>query len=88
MTRLARVLSGLGRIYADLFFRPYRLEALRAARAEHERLFLLLGPELIGLPHPLHPFALELLPELIAQYHEWHRRLGHERAPEGGYRCC
>ncbi|MEX0691579.1 MAG: hypothetical protein WD934_05570 [Gemmatimonadales bacterium] len=75
-------------VYRDLFFRPFQLHAARARRAEQERLFLLLGPELLGLPFPLHPLALELLPELLAQYHEWHRRLGHERAPEGGFRCC
>ena len=74
--------------YHDLFFRPYALEAKRAIRSERDRLLLLLGPELLGIPHPLHPLALELLPELLAQYHEWHRRAGYEHAPEGGWRCC
>ena len=33
-------------------------------------------------------YTLELLPYLMEDFHAWHRRAGHERAPEGGWRCC
>lgn len=75
-------------IYRDLFLRPFRLAAARETRDRRDRLLLLVAPELVGLPWPLHPCALELLPEMLAQYHVWHRRQGHDRAPDGGWRCC
>ena len=44
--------------------------------------------DLLGVPNPVSFYTLELYPELIEQFHEWHQRMGMEQAPEGGFRCC
>lgn len=75
-------------IYEGIFIAPYR-SAIHREHLRQRDLFLLLTiPELLGLPNPVHFYTLELYPELIADYHDWHRRIGMERAPEGGFRCC
>ena len=43
---------------------------------------------MLGVPSPVSFYTLELLPDLIEGFHEWHLRLGLEQAPEGGFRCC
>jgi hypothetical protein len=55
---------------------------------EHD-LFLLAGfNDLLGIPNPVVFYTLELYPELIDHFHQWHRRMGMPRAPEDGFRCC
>jgi len=43
---------------------------------------------MLGVPSPVSFYTLELLPDLIDGFHEWHLRLGLEQSPEGGFRCC
>ncbi len=67
---------------------PYR-SAIHREYLEQRDIFLLMGfSDLLGVPNPVQFYTLELLPELIEQFHEWHLRLGMESAPEGGFRCC
>jgi hypothetical protein len=49
---------------------------------------LLAFSDLLGVPNPVAFYTLELYPELIEQFHEWHLRLGMPQAPEGGFKCC
>ncbi len=75
-------------IYEGVYFAPYRSQIRRELLRERD-LFLLLGfSELLGAPNPVAFYTLELYPELIGQFHEWHLRMGMEHAPEGGFRCC
>jgi hypothetical protein len=86
--RLALKLRRARAIYEGVFFAPYRSQ-LRRAAADEEDLFLLLAvSELLGVPNPVGFFTLELYPHLVARFHDWHRRMGMPRAPEGGFRCC
>jgi hypothetical protein len=43
--------------------------------------------EALGIENPAAYHTLELYPELIASYHDWHRRQGLEAAPQPGM-CC
>ncbi len=75
-------------IYEGIFIAPYRSEIHREYLRQRD-LFLLLGfSDLLGAPNPVAFYTLELYPELIEQFHEWHLRMGMEHAPEGGFRCC
>ncbi len=75
-------------IYEGLYVAPYRSQIYRAYLEERD-LFLLAGfSDLLGAPNPVLFYTLELYPELIEQFHEWHVRMGMPRAPEGGFRCC
>jgi hypothetical protein len=86
--RVRRRLRAAWEIYEGLYVAPYRSQIHRAY-LEQRDLFLLLGfSDLLGVPNPVTFYTLELYPELIEQFHQWHRRMGLEHAPEGGFRCC
>jgi hypothetical protein len=81
-------LQGAREIYEGVYMAPYR-SAIHREYLEQRDIFLLMGfSDLLGVPNPVQFYTLELLPELIEQFHEWHLRLGMESAPEGGFRCC
>lgn len=87
-----RVLRGRLRaareIYEGIYFAPYR-SAIQREYLEQRDLFLVLSfSDFLGIPNPVAFYTLELYPELIDQFHQWHVRMGMPRAPEGGFRCC
>ena len=94
-SRFRRVMRGLGKrlraareIYEGIYFAPYRSQIYRSYREERDT-FLLLGfADLLGAPNPVAFYALELYPDLIEEFHQWHVRIGMPRPPEGGFRCC
>jgi hypothetical protein len=85
---LRRRLRALREIYEGLYIAPYR-SAIHKEYLRERDLFLLMGfADLLGVPNPVSFYTLELYPELIDQFHEWHLRMGMPRAPDGGFRCC
>ncbi len=85
---LGRKLRAFREIYEGMFFVPYRSQMYRSFRDERDA-FLLLGfADLLGAPNPVAFYALELYPDLIEEFHQWHMRMGMPQAPEGGFRCC
>jgi hypothetical protein len=86
--RILRRLRAARDIYDGIFLVPYRAEIHREFLRRRD-LFLLLGcSDLLGIPNPVAFYTLELYPELIEEFHEWHLRMGMPHAPEGGFRCC
>lgn len=75
-------------IYEGIYIAPYRATAHREFLRQKDLLFLLGFSDLLGVPSPVHFYTLELLPEVLEGFHEWHLRLGMDEAPEGGFRCC
>lgn len=85
---LRRRLRAAREIYEGMFVAPYRAQIYRKY-LEQRDLFLLAGfSDLLGAPNPVAFYTLELYPELIEQFHQWHLRMGMEHPPEGGFRCC
>ena len=85
---LRRRLRAARDIYEGLYIAPYRSLIHREYLQQHD-LFLLLGySDLLGVPNPVAYYTLELYPELIDQFHDWHLRMGMPQAPEGGFKCC
>jgi len=85
---LRRRLRSAREIYEGMYVAPYRAEIHREYLRQRD-LFLLAGfSDLLGVPNPTQFYLLELYPELIESFHEWHLRMGMETAPEGGFRCC
>ncbi|MGW8282754.1 MAG: cory-CC-star protein, partial [Gemmatimonadota bacterium] len=75
-------------IYEGIYFAPYRSIIHREYLRQRD-LFMLLGiSDMLGVPSPVSFYTLELLPDLIDGFHDWHLRLGLEQPPEGGFRCC
>ncbi len=75
-------------IYEGLYVAPYRSQIYRAYLQERDLFLLSSFSDLLGAPNPVLFYTLELYPELIEQFHEWHVRMGMPQAPEGGFRCC
>jgi len=75
-------------IYEGVYIAPYRSVVHREYLRHRDVLFLLGFSDLLGVPNPVQFYTLELLPEVLESFHEWHLRLGLEQAPEGGFRCC
>jgi hypothetical protein len=85
---LRRRLRTAREIYEGIYVAPYRSAILREYLQQRDMLFVLGCADLLGVPNPVQFYTLELYPELIEQFHSWHTRIGMDRAPEGGFRCC
>lgn len=86
--RLRFRLRAAKEIYEGIYVAPYR-SAIQREYLRQRDLFMLLGvSDMLGVPSPVSFYTLELLPDLIDGFHEWHLRLGMEHPPEGGFRCC
>jgi hypothetical protein len=86
--RAVERLRAARRIYEELYVAPYRSVIHREYLRRHDLFMLAACADLLGVPNPVAFYTLELYPDLIGQFHEWHRRMGMPRAPEGGFRCC
>ena len=75
-------------IYEGIYFVPYRRSIHREYLRHRDLFFVLAFSDLLGVPNPVQFYTLELLPEILGQFHEWHLRMGMDEAPEGGFRCC
>jgi len=75
-------------LYEALYMAPYRSQIHREYVRQHDLFMLLTASDLLGVPNPVEFYTLELLPEVMEEFHAWHKRMGMERAPEGGFRCC
>jgi hypothetical protein len=85
---IRRRLSAAREIYEGMYVAPYRAQILREYARQRDLFFLAGFSDLLGVPNPVAFYTLELYPELIEQFHQWHLRMGMPQAPEGGFRCC
>lgn len=88
LTRIGAALRYARDVYEGVFMAPYRSTIHREYLRERDVFLLLSFSDLLGVPNPVQFYTLELYPELIEQFHEWHLRMGMPHAPEGGFRCC
>nr|WP_051239669.1 cory-CC-star protein [Pontibacillus halophilus] len=66
----------------------HRTEIAREIRNEDDLFMLLLYSEMLGIPNPASFYTLELYPYVIEKFHDWHLRMGMEKSPLDGIRCC
>jgi hypothetical protein len=81
---LARRLSDLHDAY---FMGRWRAGLQREARRQEDLLVTLVFLEALGVENPASYYTLELYPELVVAFHDWHRRAGMPQSPEPGF-CC
>lgn len=86
--RLSRAVKRAAEIYEGIAVAPYRAEIARRYGRQRDAFMLATFSDALGVPNPAEFYSLELLPYLMEDFHEWHRRVGLEEAPEGGWRCC
>lgn len=75
-------------IYEGMYTAPYRSALYGEYLKERDLFMLLVFSDMAGVPNPVSFYTLELYPELLDQFHEWHLRLGMPQPPDGGFRCC
>lgn len=75
-------------IYEGVALAPYRSAIQRRYIRQRDAFLLVTFSEALGVPNPVEFYTLELMPDLLEDFHAWHLRAGLERAPEGGWRCC
>ncbi|HLR42613.1 MAG TPA: cory-CC-star protein [Pseudogracilibacillus sp.] len=74
--------------YEDVISLPHKAEIARELRDEDDLFLLLLYSEMIGIPNPVYYYTLELYPYMLEDFHDWHLRMGMEKSPLSGFRCC
>jgi hypothetical protein len=74
--------------YEEVLEMPHRMEVARELRDEDDLFLLLLYSEMIGIPNPVYYYTLELYPHIIEDFHDWHLRMGMDKSPLTGIRCC
>ena len=82
--RLARAAELLNEFY-DV---RHRGALAREKREKDDVFMLLVFSEMMGIENPASYYTLELLPLFYERFHEWHTRMGMERSPLDGFRCC
>ncbi|MDX1588805.1 MAG: cory-CC-star protein [Oleiphilaceae bacterium] len=88
MDWLRRRWRQINEVCDNLYVTPYRRTARRARRREDDLFRLLLMSEALGIPNPASFYTLEMLPFLMEDFHEWHKRMGMDHSPLEGFRCC
>lgn len=74
-------------LYEELFFAPWRAGLEREARRQRDLLVTLVFAEALGIENPATFHTLELYPELVSAYHDWHLRQGMDHSEMPGL-CC
>ncbi|AXF57599.1 cory-CC-star protein [Salicibibacter kimchii] len=82
--QLSRALA----FYDEVLRLPHRSEIKRELRDEDDIFYLLSFSEMLGIPNPVSYYTLELYPEMVEEFHDWHLRMGMEKSPIDGIRCC
>ena len=87
-TMLRRLFRGISQFYEETYQAPYRRIERRARRRQEDLFRLMVLSESLGVPNPVSFYTLELVPFMLEDFHEWHRRMGMEHSPLEGFRCC
>ncbi|MBU8906461.1 cory-CC-star protein [Desertibacillus haloalkaliphilus] len=76
------------KLYDEILSLQHRAEIKREIRDQDDLFMLLCFSEMLGIPNPVSYYTLELYPEMIEKFHDWHLRMGMEKSPLDGIRCC
>ncbi len=87
-TRVRDRFRYVGALMREFYIAPHRGVVARAKRDEDDIFMLLVFSEMMGVPNPASYYTLELQPVLYDRFHEWHTRMGMEKSPLDGFRCC
>ncbi|UCZ53830.1 hypothetical protein LGQ02_03325 [Bacillus shivajii] len=75
-------------LYDQILRQGHRTEIARELRDEDDLFMLLLYSDMLGIPNPAFFYTLELYPHMLERFHEWHLRMGMDKSPVSGFRCC
>lgn len=78
------ILKGLDEFYHA----PYRRMLSREHRDENDFFMLMVFASSLGVQNPVSFYTMELVPFLLEDFHEWHKRMGMEKSPLEHFGCC
>jgi len=67
---------------------PHQREIARELQDEEDLFMLLCFCDMMGIPNPVSAMTLELYPQMLERFHQWHLRQGMARSPLDSFRCC
>jgi hypothetical protein len=74
-------------LHREFFVSKFRAGMQRQAGQQQDALMAMLFLEALGIPSPTSYYTLELYPEFVESFHQWHLRMGMQTFPDGGF-CC
>lgn len=77
----------LEELHREFFVAPWRSGLQREATRQQDLLLAMVFLEALGIENPAGYYTLDLYPEFVASFHEWHRRMGMETFGDAGV-CC
>ena len=86
--KIKSVLKEIKHFYREMYYVPYRQTMQREIQRRDDMFKLLVMSEMLGLPNPASFYTLELMPFMLEDFHKWHTRMGMEKSPLEGFRCC
>lgn len=86
-SRIVHAWRALERGHDAVFTARWRQGLRREARRQEDTLRALVMLESLGVDNPVAYETLDLVPYLVADLHEWHRRMGRESFGDPGV-CC
>ncbi|WP_084405822.1 cory-CC-star protein [Alteribacter aurantiacus] len=75
-------------LYDAMLRQGHRTEIARELRDEDDLFMILCYSDMLGIPNPAFYYTLELYPHMLERFHEWHLRMGMDKSPINGFRCC
>lgn len=75
-------------LLSEFYYAPYRSTLTKAYQDQDDFFMLMVFAEDLGIPNPVSFYTLELLPFLLEDFHEWHKRMGMEKSPLEHFGCC
>jgi hypothetical protein len=86
--KITRLIRQSIAFYEAALMTPYRHTAYKSYAKEDDLFMLLCFSELLGLPHPVSYYTLEIYPYYVDRFHQWHQRMGMEHSPLDTIKCC
>ena len=78
----------LSEIFNEFYRLKFGREFSREARSLDEVFLFFVFSDYFGLPTPYRVFLIEMYPELVDMFHDWHKRMGMESSPLEWIKCC
>jgi len=78
----------LSEILGEIYRLKFGAEPRRKAQELEELFLFLLVADYMGVSTFLKFYLLEAYPQILEEFHKWHKRLGIERSPLDWLRCC
>ena len=86
--KLKKSLLSLMNIYEQMYRLSNKRVVLKEIRKQDDLFLTMILSEQLGVENPVIWHMLELYPFLLDQMHDWHTRMGIEKCPFEGLKCC